>query len=85
MADLHDVFEQVNSKESFLKFISALIKDYQNNQTEWENVTIDNYLDALAAWTADMDGYYKHMKTPIPENIDWKLFAHMLMAASVYE
>ena len=83
--DLHNSFEQVDSKESFLKFIHALIKDYKNNPNDWQHITVDNYLEAIAAWTADMNGYYKGMNIPVPEHIDWKIFAHILMAASVYE
>jgi len=32
-----------------------------------------------------MDGYYLNMGQPVPKNIDWKLFANILMAAKMYE
>jgi hypothetical protein len=41
-------------------------------------------LEGIAIWTEDMDGYY-HNNKPIPENIEWKVFANILIAAKMYE
>jgi hypothetical protein len=32
-----------------------------------------------------MDGYYQNNNIPIPENIDWKVFANILIGAKMYE
>jgi hypothetical protein len=32
-----------------------------------------------------MEGYYQNNKMPIPENINWKVFANILVAAKMYE
>jgi hypothetical protein len=42
-------------------------------------------LEGIAIWTEDMDGYYHNNNKPIPENIEWKVFANILIAAKMYE
>ena len=51
----------------------------------WENSDLDTFLDALAAWTRDMDGWFKNRGEPLPDVPSWELFAHMLLAARTYE
>jgi len=50
-----------------------------------ENDTLDSFLEALAAWTDEMDGYYRNMNEDAPVTLQWKTIADMLMAASIYE
>jgi hypothetical protein len=77
--------DQIITREDFVSFIKALASDYINSPDKWENSTIDRYLEALAAWVEDMDGYYRNMGETVPVDIDWKAFANMLMAAKMYE
>ena len=44
-----------------------------------------NHLEAIESWTDDMEGYYENTNQPIPQNINWKIFADILMAATMYE
>jgi hypothetical protein len=52
---------------------------------DWENPDLARYLGALAAWIDDMDGYFKNQNLSTPEQVDWKLFGEILMAARRYE
>ena len=82
------IAEQVNSirsREDFVAFVRALSKDFKNNPQSWENENLDQFLDALGAWVEDMDGYYLNQGKPVPQQLDWKMFADMLMAAKLYE
>ena len=80
-----ELISEVSSKGSFCVFVASLAADFQTNSERWENATIDQFLEALASWTKDMEGYYNNLNLAIPKNVDWKTFAEMLMAASVYE
>ncbi|MGH7970069.1 MAG: DUF7660 family protein, partial [Limisphaerales bacterium] len=44
-----------------------------------------HFLEALGAWVQDMDGYYRNQGKPVPEQLDWKTFSDILMAAKMYE
>ena len=72
-------------KVDFLRFMSDLITDLKTNPDSWENSSLPNFLEALARWTEDMEGYYLNTHQEIPQNISWDAFADMLKAASMYE
>ena len=42
-------------------------------------------LSAATAWTEDMEGYFNNNNLPVPKNVDWKLFANILLVAKMYE
>jgi hypothetical protein len=65
--------------------MELLIADLKNNPVYWENRNLESYLEAIADWTEDMEGYYQNTNQPIPNNINWKVFADILIAASMYE
>lgn len=77
--------QRIDNKQDFLKFLEQLIKYFNEHQNEWENVTLPDYLGAAQQWTEDMEGYYMNKKLPMPENINWQVFADILIAATMYE
>ncbi len=85
MKELNDKVETINNKEDFINFLELLIQDLKRNSNEWENRSLETYLGAIASWTEDMDGYYQNNSLPTPKNIDWKVFAQILIAAKIYE
>ncbi len=85
MHELSDKINSINSKEDFISFVELLIVDLKNNPDEWENKKLDSYLEAVASWTEDMDGYYQNNNLDIPQNVEWKVFANILIAAKMYE
>lgn len=50
----------------------------------WENGSIDRYLEALAAWLTDSDGYYLNQRRTPPSNA-WEVINDALAAATIYE
>lgn len=79
---------EIESKEDFLHFLSCLINDKnhkKDNDTEWENKTLTEYLDAIHSWIEDMDGYYQNMKISPPDNIDWSFIATLFYVGKIYE
>lgn len=75
----------VCSRADFVAFVHRLSRDVRANPRSWENKDLGDYLEALAAWVEDMDGYYLHRGLPVPERPDWQNVAEMLMAAKFYE
>ncbi|AIU90606.1 hypothetical protein ABRP70_05460 [Pectobacterium odoriferum] len=80
-----DEFLPISSKDDLVKLISALARDFKENPDEWENKDLSSYLEAVASWIEDMDGYYENTNQPLPKDTNWKVFADILMAAKVYE
>jgi hypothetical protein len=85
MEELIKKMENLNSQEDFLGFLELLIQDLRNNPDEWENKSLESYLEAASSWTKDMHGYYQNNNLPIPQNVNWKVFANILIAAKMYE
>ncbi|NEU70069.1 hypothetical protein GK091_24545 [Spirosoma agri] len=85
MRDFKTQVDSISSKEDFTKFLGTLLEDLQSDRSAWENNTLDEYLDGIKSWTEDMDGYYINMGEPIPENVNWRVFAEILTAATLYE
>lgn len=85
MRDVNKYIDEVTDKESFLLFMEVLLNDFLQNPKTWENNDIKSYLEAIASWTDDMEGYYENNHLPIPKDINWKVFANILLAAKIYE
>lgn len=85
--DLVEQVEAIQTREDLVAFVRALLADLVENadKAEWENPTLERYLEALAAWTEDMDGYFLNTGQPIPEQPTWNLIGQMLYAAKIYE
>ena len=85
MKTVEEIAKDVNSKESFTKFLDALIQDLKNNEHSWENKNLEEFLNAVQSWTEDMYGYYLNNNIPVPNNIAWRVFSDILIAAKNYE
>ena len=80
-----DIANAVRTREDFVEFIMVLKKGLIENPGEWENISLENYLEAMAAWAGDIEGYYQYRNEPMPDSISWDIFAKILAAAKVYE
>lgn len=76
---------RIKTRADLAIFIKALALDFANNPSSWENKHIDEFLEALSAWTEDMDGFYLNKGKPIPNEANWKMIGQMLLAAKYYE
>jgi hypothetical protein len=85
MTDFNEIIKSIDDKKDFLKFMELLIADLKRNPDYWENNDLESYLQAMANWTEDMEGYYRNTNQPIPKNVDWKVFANILVAATIYD
>ncbi|MDW2878258.1 MULTISPECIES: DUF7660 family protein [Bacillaceae] len=83
--ELYEKVDKVKSREDLIKFIKHLRTDLQTNRAEWENITLEDYLEAMEDWVKDMDGYYLNTNQPVPEQPSWKTIADILFASRMYE
>ncbi len=84
-SNLVDQVEAIRSRDDLVAFVRELLRDLSTNPRGWENNTLETYLEALAAWTNDLEGFYRNRGEPVPETPSWKLFGEVLLAASLYE
>jgi hypothetical protein len=78
--------ESVTSREDFARFVAAFRADLLTNPKEWENQTLEDFLDALSRYVEDVPGYLKNVRSAVhPEIPSWQLFAITLCGARVYE
>ena len=83
--NLEQFISKINTRQDLISFVKALKKDLKENPNEWENHSLEHYLDSIAGWLEDMDGYYKNLGQAVPNSKDWKLFADILLAGKSYE
>ena len=86
MIDAVDCIKPEMSKADFNLFLEQMLKEIQSGRGEWENNTLDRFLEAMLAWSNDADGYYKNFNLEIDHQVaSWRVFADLLAAARVYE
>ena len=77
--------EAINTREDFVAFVRSLALSIKADPGTWDNLDLESFLDALAAWVEDMDGYFENRGESCPQSPSWKLAGQMLCAARVYE
>jgi hypothetical protein len=82
---LEERARSVGSLQDLVSFVAEFRADYAANSEEWSNCDLSAFLDALAAWCSDMDGYYANMGEDLHKISPWRVVADMLMAARIYE
>lgn len=77
---------EVVDRSTFIQFLSLLHEDYLSNRGEWENITLESFLEAIEAYTKDIQGVYDNTNQQIDADIPtWKVFADILKGAKIYE
>jgi hypothetical protein len=89
--------DAVHDRESFLAFVAALAADrraavaaelvspsspYGPDAGGWENVTIEDFLEAAISWAVDSD---MGIRQGMPAELSWQTFAAFLLSGKVYE
>lgn len=77
--------DEIRSREELVVFVRALHQDYLRHGNEWENQTLDAFLEGLAAWMNDSEGWYRNFGKELPAAGDWTFLARALQAATTYE
>ncbi|MFE7708562.1 hypothetical protein ACFU6I_22825 [Streptomyces sp. NPDC057486] len=77
--------EHVDSRADLAAFVRALHRSHAEEGSSWENEDLASFLEALAAWIEDADGWYRNAGRELPASGDWSFFARALRAATIYE
>lgn len=77
--------DRISSKQDLVQFIHELMHDYDTHGDEWENPTLDRFLEAMAAWLESFENQYRNLDLPIPKTPSWKFVGQMLYSATAYE
>lgn len=72
---LYEIANQIETQQDFNVFLKALKRDLKSNSQEWENDTLESFIEGL-------DGYCNDKPQ---EELSWRIFAELLLAAKVYE
>jgi hypothetical protein len=80
----HTDLAQVTSHADVARIIEQMLDDLRAHPDEWENGTLERFLDALAA---SFEALPRHANRgePTPNEPTWKLVAETLVKASGYE
>jgi hypothetical protein len=83
--ELQEQVEKIQTRDDVVMFMHSLVRDLRTYPERWENTTLEAYLEAIAAWIQDMDGYYRHRGKQVPQHPAWKHVGEILLAARIYE
>ncbi|WP_030607978.1 DUF7660 family protein [Streptomyces sclerotialus] len=50
----------VRKRADLVSYVRRLSQEAETASGGWENQSLDHYLEALSAWTNDMDGYFRN-------------------------
>jgi hypothetical protein len=73
----------VETRDDFARFLLAVLADFRSTgEAEWENGTLDRFLDGLSAFA-----HARVVEVPEigQEQASWRLFAEIVRAATGYE
>ena len=77
--------DQVESNADAARIVEEMLHDLQCHPTEWENGTLERFLEALSASLDSLPNSYANRGVQFPNPPTWKLFAELLVMASGYE
>lgn len=77
--------DSIKTARHLAEFICELRGSLDDGSHVWEHAELGPYLEAMAAWLDDMEGYYQNRNEPVPSRPDWAFMGKLLVAASVYE
>jgi hypothetical protein len=77
---------KVTDRKTFIDFIELLRQDLLKNPSTWENKDLNKFLEAIASYAEDIQGYYNNMGQKInADKASWQLIADIFKGASIYE
>jgi hypothetical protein len=83
--ELHEMVDSINSKGDLVAFVHALTENFHSHPEEWENDTLERFLDAFASWLEASDSCYRNRGVSPPQSPTWQNVGEMLIAAKIYE
>ncbi|WP_456340888.1 DUF7660 family protein [Streptomyces mirabilis] len=66
-------------------FIRFLQRSHAEDGSSWENAGLPSFLEALAVWIDDADGWCSKAGRELPASSSWRFLVRALGAATTYE
>lgn len=84
---LSDLADKVSDRNDFLAFVGHLVANLQSHPEEWENDSLESFLESFCGFVASAERYYKNVwNKSIDMNApSWRIIADSLLAAKTYE
>jgi hypothetical protein len=76
---------KVSSHTDVALVVERMLADLRAHPTEWENQTLEHFLDALAGVLDGLPSLYANRGEQFPQSATWKILAEALVGASGYE
>jgi len=74
------------TREEFIVFLEEFKNEYDRSPDDWENGNLSDFLEAMIAYTKDIQGYYDNMKMNVnADEPSWENFSNILKGARIYE
>jgi hypothetical protein len=83
--ELRELAEKIQTRDDLVLFIHHLVQDLGTCAEQWENTSLEAYLEAIASWVQDMEGYYRNRGETAPQHPTWRHVGEILLAARIYE
>jgi hypothetical protein len=84
--DIQHQVKTVGSRDDLVAFLAALATEIQAGTFSVENDDVGSFVEAMAAWLDDADGFYLATEgRGCPVTPSWKTFADVVMAGTMYE
>ena len=77
--------DEVASHTDAARVVEQMLNDLRRHPQEWENPTLERFLDALSASLHGLPGQYANRGEDLPAQPTWRLFAEALVTATGYE
>jgi hypothetical protein len=78
--------ESILTKEDFTAFLHLLMRNRREHPEEWENASLEQYLEGLCGFAEGIEGYYANIGVKVDmRKPGWRVFADVLLAARIYE
>lgn len=74
---------EISDKKAFLAFLDELNNSSLTNSEEWENRTIDEFLNAIQSWIEDFSS--SEFNDIDWGKVDYSLLARILYMGKIYE
>jgi hypothetical protein len=75
----------VRTHTDVAQIVEQMLTDLRAHPDEWENPTLERFLDALAASLDALEPLHTNRGEAVPSQPTWKLLADVLVKASGYE
>lgn len=79
-------YKMIRTRSEFANFLKGFRESLLKDPESWENIRLSDFLEAMEAYTLDIQGYYDNIKLGIDaDEATWDNFKQILLGASVYE